>query len=340
MHSNGIMVAQTKKIKVYISPNPYEKNQVYNPYVANIFNSFNNTENVENVYGRGIHCLGFLNLILYVHCDVIVLSWPENLAFARFRFLYIPYFVFCILLMRLFNKKIVWILHNKHPHAGENKLSTFIMNFLARVCTLSITHSKEGIEFFQKNLFNRPKCFYIPHPVYTDKIKASNDIKWDYIIWGEIQKRKGIVEFLNYIKEDSFYNDKKILICGRCDDTEYNKEIESALSPNVTYINRFIEDAELDEFIRCSKTILFTYNSTSVLCSGALIFSLNYCKPIIAPSSGSFSEMPGIVSCYSSFDEIKDIIYTDNKDLINDYIKNNTWSSFADKVLKLLTINV
>ena len=135
--------------------------------------------------------------------------------------------------------------------------------------------------------------------------------------------------YIGNLTSDYIISDKYTKTLYR--DTKYNNFM---FEQNT--INKFLDDNELDELIRKSRCILFTYNSTSVLCSGALIFSLNYCKPIIAPKSGVFAEMPGIVSCYSTFDDIKSIRMVDNKSIIKQYIDENTWDHIPGRILSLL----
>jgi hypothetical protein len=249
-------------------------------------------------------------------------------------------FLMAIVLLKLSNKKIIWVLHNKHAHRGKNQLVKFIMYFMANCSNIVITHSYEGTTFFLEKY--GPKCLskihYIPHPVYNINIIKSQDIIWDYIIWGNIDRRKQIFEFLCFIDGSLFFSNKKILICGNCIDKEYEKQISNKLASNITFVNKFLTENELNNYISQSKHILFTYNPDSLLSSGALIYSLNFSKSIIGPSAGNFADLKGIVACYHSFEEIP-YIKTDecqiNK-LTKEYIKNNTWEKFPKKILEFI----
>ena len=99
------------------------------------------------------------------------------------------------------------------------------MVLLSKFSTHVITHAFEGIDYFENQLNGKiGKCHYIPHPVYSDKIIKTSNIKWDYIIWGEISPRKGIVDFLEFVKREKEFSGCKILVCGRCKDLEYAKK--------------------------------------------------------------------------------------------------------------------
>ena len=211
------------------------------------------------------------------------------------------------------------------------------MRTMAHLSNIVVTHSSYGEQLFNQ-LFPRleGKCRYIPHPVYDTQMIPSETIDWDYIIWGEVNSRKGIVEFLEYANQSRFFSDKRILICGKCNDSVYASKIQRYCNNNVSFVNRFIEDDELKTFIQRSAVILFTYSSDSVLSSGSLIYSLNFCKPIIGPNTGSFAEMAGIVTCYDSLKDIEHLKLLYSKELCLEYIEKNQWMFIPQKIDNLL----
>ena len=213
------------------------------------------------------------------------------------------------------------------------------MRWIAYFSTHVVTHSSEGVIYFQQKYTkaNPKKIRYIPHPIYSYKIKYQKvETIWDIIIWGGISRYKNILSFLNYIQKDEFFSSKRILICGRCADDIYAREIINTKTENVEFINKFISDKELDYYINHSKTVLFTYSDKSILSSGALIFSLNYLKPIFGPNAGAFKDLNKIVQCYNSFEEIKHFDFEkSNNEAIRCYLKNNTWENFAKVIVNL-----
>ncbi len=126
-----------------------------------------------------------------------------------------------------------------------------------------------------------------------------------------------------------------LLICGACRDSALDAEIRAALPPFIYYENAFLSDGELAARISASRCVLFTYDGGTVLSSGALIYSLNFLKPIIGPAVGSFSDLSEIVSCYSDFGEIPLLSLKDVRAAALSYIADNSWADFPVKVLSL-----
>lgn len=324
---------------IYIYP-PYSgtKKNPGNPYSKLLHESFQKNDSYYVIGGKQQkHELW--KLFIRLNADIYFFSWIESMTaggiWGKVKFVY---FIIFMLILRILQKKVIWILHNKHPHKKKTKITDCAMWLLAHLSTNIITHAQEGVEFATNCLgVKESKCHYIPHPVYTSELFPSSTPKWDYVIWGEVMKRKNILEFIHFFNSHPFFNDKKLLICGRCKNKEYAHAIEKQIGDNITFYNRFIPDEELTTLIGMSRIILFTYHSSSILSSGALIYSLNFCKPIIGPKTGSFAELNGIVKCYTSFSNIPYILCDDyNNKYTIDYIRKNTWSSFPQKVLSIL----
>lgn len=277
--------------------------------------------------------IGISSLFANLDADVFVIHWVDLIPFKRGGKIQFLLFLLGILVLKVLRKRIIWILHNKRSHRGPSRWVDMGMAYLAKMADRVIVHAKNGIDFFEMKYPScKGKCTYIPHPVYSSEICKAGVKRWDYIIWGAVGERKYIAEFLEYIKSDYFFSDKKILICGKCSDKQYAERITKACSVNVTFENEFLSDAELHERIIQSRCILFTYNTDSVLSSGALVYSLNFCVPIIGPRAGSFVDLDGIVACYDTFEDIKHIHLTDVSEQCLNYIKENIWEKFPKKL--------
>lgn len=277
-----------------------------------------------------------LGLLLNLRAELFILHWVDLIPSKPLGWLQTLFFRAGVCAARLRGAKIVWVLHNKEAHDDKSSRPAALMQWMSGKANYVLTHSQEGVTFFkQKYPRSRACCFFIPHPVYdSSEFRSGGPVMWDYIIWGSISRRKNVLEFVRFAAGCNALKDKKIYICGRCADSILDKEIRDALPPNVTFENRFMSDDELKEKISSAAAILFTYDGGSVLSSGALIYSLNFLKPIIGPRVGSFADMQGIVSCYDSFEDIPSIpLSGDNSSLIKDYLAENTWRSFPDKFL-------
>lgn len=324
-------------MKTYIYPTyTPSRDKSGNEYIKYFHESFQKSSLFDQT--NRLWKLGVASLFFNLDADLFVIQWVDLIPFKRLGKLQFLLFLIAIWLLHLFReKKILWILHNKHSHRGKSKLVDWGMRVLAQNSDCVIAHSSEGVSFFNENYpRSKGKCTYLPHPIYRSDIYESLNAKWDYVIWGGISRRKMVAEFLNFARDNQFFAGKKILICGNCSDKEYDSLIQKELWEDVTYINRFIKDDELRSLISQSKCILFTYNTDSLLSSGALIYSLNFCKPIIGPKSGNFFDLRDIVSCYDKFEDIPLLKAFDNRKAIIGYINENTWDRFPWKVYNII----
>lgn len=322
-------------MSIYIYPtyNPV-RDKSGNLYIKYFHDAFKDQGYViSNNIGRA----GIISIFANLSSSIFIINWVDLIPNKRFGKIQFAVFVVGLCLLKMLNKDVVWVLHNKRAHKGKSMLVSFGMSLMAKLSTVVITHSLEGVSFFDLTYPKYSgKCHYIPHPVYTNLIYPFKKEKWDYIIWGGINERKKVADFLEFISNREFYKSKKILICGRCNDSEYTKRIETACSANIVFENRFLSDEELKERISQSRCVLFTYSPDSVLSSGALIYTLNFCKPIIGPRVGSFEDLTDIVSCYNTFEDIEKIPLKENMHACSSYISSNTWLDFPHKVMALI----
>ncbi|TLX73954.1 glycosyltransferase family 4 protein [Labilibacter sediminis] len=235
-------------------------------------------------------------------------------------------------------KKIVWVIHNKKPHRVKSKLALYCMWVAARSADIIICHANEGKDFVKVKYGGKAsnKVRYVPHPVYSTELYEPLPEKWDIVIWGTIARYKNIAQFLEFVKESPKFSAMKILICGFCPDKEYEKEIQAELTPNISYLNRFLTDEELKHELRSTKAILFTYKLDSVLSSGAMVYSLNFNKKIIGPKGGAFEDLQPIVTCYESFNDLEQVEFNDkvSDKCIGKYLAKNTWGEIPSKIIK------
>lgn len=282
--------------------------------------------------------IGITSILFNLDAKVFIIQWVDLIPGKRLGKLQFIFYLLFVGLARLLGKKVVWLLHNKHAHNGNSKLVDVGMAYMAKMATSVFAHSEEGIRFFD-SMYPKyvGKCSYIPHPVYTSEIYESKTPEYDFIIWGGISRRKMVAEFLHAANQMPFFKEKKILIAGKCGDKEYLNEINNELRDNMTFLNRFLSDDELRDYISRSRCVLFTYNADSMLSSGALIYSLNFCKPIIGPNVGSFADFKGIVSVYNTFEDIPSInLEYSNLQACKDYVVENKWETLPKKISDIL----
>lgn len=321
--------------KIYIFPLTTNK-KPFNSYVVYLAESLSQHFDIVNKDQK--KNIGVFDFIKYSNADIFVLNWPENIY--KLKFGYFQFFLFSLvsLILKCFKKKFIWILHNKYPHTGKDNFAAFAMKFVSLISNLAITHSKSGVSFYEEK-FKGKKVAYLPHPVYPDAQFEQKPLVYDIIIWGKIAPYKNIHNFLPFVKNSSILNTKKILICGSCDDPAYDAQIRSVLTDNVTFLNKYLSAEELNDYISQSDTILFTYDSESILSSGALIFSLPSYKRIIGPNLGSFADYRelNLIYTYNTFADIPALLSNPkpNERLLQNYLTANTWDGFSKHFLAL-----
>lgn len=319
--------------KIYIYPSfDSRHDKTGNTYIKEFHSAFSRSGRYRVI--NRFPSLQVFSMPFNLDAAVFVIHWVDLIPRKPLGCLQSLLFMLVISLADLLGKRIVWVLHNKRAHAGESQMSARLMRFMAGRSDLVITHSKEGVGFFRSSYPDADPslCVYIPHPVYDSVIRQSSEIRWDYIIWGGIDRRKNVAGFLKFAASAPGMSGKKILICGRCADEEYDRLIRDTLTPDMTYENRFLTDEELASRISASGAVLFTYSPESVLSSGALIYSLNFLKPVIGPRVGSFADLEGIVACYDVFEDIPSLVLArDVSEKALEYIAENSWDDFVRK---------
>ncbi len=334
-------------MKTYIYPtyNP-ERDTSGNMYIKYFHDSFD--KEVELVNKKAY--LGISSLFFNLGASVFIIHWVDLIPLKRYGLIQTFLFLVALSLLLIKRKKIVWVLHNKAPHRKPqnllDKFKDFLVHMLiyvmSRASNFIITHAREGVSFIKglHKKINRNKVKYVPHPVYSQKLELSKTIKWDYVVWGGISKYKNIAQLFDIISKSDKLQKRKFLVCGKCTDDNYLNELNQKKPNNVTFINEFVSDAELTDYLKTTKAILFTYKLDTVLSSGALIYSFNFCKTIIGPNGGSFCDYPSIVSCYDSLDEICKIDIEKKPDVeyVRSYIHENCWDLLSIKILKFINV--
>lgn len=312
-----------------------------NPYILDFQQALNNHFTIVN---KKYNTKGVLDFFKYIFItDIYLFHWLEDLPTLRFGKLQVLVFLFFVLLCSLFNKKIVWVLHNKYSHSIDKNLWTDLMySMLMKHSNLVLTHSKSGIDFGQEFYPKYAhKIKYVCHPIkslfrtYTN----SGEKKYDFLIWGSISPYKGIQDFLKFVKTNVDFHHLKILIIGRCFEDSYKIEINPLLSKNIIHEDKFCDLEEIAKFASHSRFILFTHKSTSVLSSGSLIDSIRMSSRIIGPDIGAFKDLKPLsfIETYETYEDILEINkrYLESSKQVNhkeleEFYRDNSWERFSD----------
>lgn len=320
--------------KIYYYPSA-PRGGYKNPYSTNYKEALKANFKLLDDTPRAKYTAMFSFLKYALLADVFVLNWVEDVAFAklhRFKFLIV---YFSLLIIRLRKKRIVWMLHNMHPHKGITPMTKFIQRYLFNNADLIIAHSKAAAEFARQN--SKVKVCYLCHPfvgISTSPVDVPNQ-NIDILIWGEILPYKGVPEFLSL----PFVKQFNVRIIGRCKDTLLDEKIKDLCSPNIKYENRKISFDELKALIDKTRYVLFPYVGDCVSSSGALIDTLTLGGCVVGPNVGAFKDLQeeGVCLTYHSNEELFDLLKNDiavDKARISRFIKDNSWANLSNFLAK------
>lgn len=329
--------------KFYIYPKIVLKSSdVQNLYI----NDFEDAISVHHeVVNKEKNSKGVVDFFKYFgKIDIYLFNWIEDIPRRKMGKLQVLFFILFLVLVKIRHKKIIWILHNKYSHnMASNPWTDFMFKTMMKNADLILTHSNEGIAFAKKKYPKYAhKIKYEIHPIKEKFLNESTQKKYDFLFWGSIHPYKGIVKFLEFIKAQDDIDSPKILIIGRCFDVDYKKLLRSSLNADMVFEDKFYAMDDIAQFAAQSKFILFTYNTGSVLSSGALMDSLRMNAQIIGPNHGAFKDLSHLPTVHV-FDDYEDILTvyknrsedqeSDQQEL-NQFFEENSWLKFADKIQK------
>ncbi|MFW5759937.1 MAG: hypothetical protein ACOCXH_03030 [Cyclobacteriaceae bacterium] len=330
-------------MKAYIYPNS-KKGGFNNPYLHNFVQSFGNKINFINYDHASKR--GIIDIFFYLPgIELLFINWIEDITEKKggkiqwllFKYLIVP---FC----RFLNIKIVWTLHNRISHyQSQISRKKRIFDYMVVNSDFIITHAKEGVSLIREHKLKvSGQVIFFPHPMNPRNRFSHDEKDIDIFIWGSIAPYKGIDQFIDLVKSDDIFSGLKIILAGKAKDTGYEKEIQGKLPPQIKYINRYLDDNELDDFLSRSRITLFPYASDSILSSGALSDSIGYGTCIIGPSKGAFIDLEeeGLVQTFNNLNELpllcKKVFRGQGMNIqpknASGYISRYSWKAFAREV--------
>ena len=329
-------------LKIYFHPKvDHRKGESQNPYKRDFEKTLSDRVTIVN---RNFNQRGVLDLFAHLfRADVYVLNWIENLPAFRFGQIQSIFFILFLQLTRVLDKKILWVLHNKYTHGRQkNRLTDLLFSLMMKHADRIITHSEAGIDFARARYPKYAhKVKYLIHPLKPPFAqKAGAEIKHDILIWGAMDKYKGILPFLQFMHQSEALSGLRVLIVGKCTDPAYKKELEAFVSERVVLKDEFYDLETIAAFANQSRYILFAYKPDSVLSSGSLMDSIRMGTRIIGPDHGAFRDLKDqdFIETYEDFAEMEEIIQAGagqappDPKMIEDFCRSNTWAEFGDRV--------
>lgn len=198
----------------------------------------------------------------------------------------------------IFNKikshKKVLFLHDPIPHSGENKKLLKRQKHQAHKVDEIVVLSRKFIPIVEKEYcINISKIHYMPHGTmdYSKnpngaRTKFDDNILIHFLFFGRICEYKGIDILLkSFNLLISGGNNAELTIAGKGDLNKYNM----LLNNNVTVINRYIDDSEIEDmFTQTNTVVILPYRDATQ--SGVIPIAAKYGTPVIASSTGGLIE--------------------------------------------------
>lgn len=243
--------------------------------------------------------ISFLNILL-LRYDRVIFNWADILISSR-PLLAIP-ISFLLLWSKIFNKKIIYITHNRNKKIDLSKLRdiyiylyNMVINFTSN---LNLCH---GCIYSADN-----KLLFAPHPLYNLKHSQLNSVESAllgsiedffsynkfYLIFGAIVKYKKLELLLNRLPKLT-----PVLIIGEVHsnyDTELGKLNHDL---KLLIVNHKPSETMLDKIIAISNAVLIPPHDDIAIISG------NYMKAVSCGTTPIFSskKMQDEVRCYPYF---------------------------------------
>jgi glycosyltransferase involved in cell wall biosynthesis len=215
--------------------------------------------------------------------------------------------IFQIFLLKIFNIKIVWTIHNLKNHEKTNLIFERICSIVvAELADAIITHCKVAKEEAVKEFLirNKNKVFVIPHGNYIEayennieKVTAREhlglkDSNLVFLFLGSIRPYKGVFEFID-IFNNIHSNKIELVIAGKVyrDSPEMTHMLKEKIAhdPRIKFFPGFIPNNEVQLYMNACDAVIFPYRD--ILTSGAVLLAMSFGKACIAPRKGCIGEV-------------------------------------------------
>ena len=322
-------------MKVFVYPTGGQGPEKLNPYIRNMKEAFSERfEVVEPSYKKRLPrmLVFFLNSF---KADVYILNWVENSANHRWGLIGALLSMSGLIVVKIRQKKIVWIFHNIHPHGGETFWSKIFQRFLFKHSTIIVSHSQEATEYAKR--YAKCQVFFKNHPIKKVDFREWNGIlsDCDYYCWGRITPYKGIVEFISNPKCKE--SGRTIIIVGKCEDNSILNSIKDLSGDKILFEDRIPDFCEIAAQCKRAKYVVFPYIGDSISSSGALMDTLLMGGTPVGPNRGAFADLAkaGLCVTYNTLEEVYSLPVDEehriviDKDKVVSFVKENSWEAFG-----------
>ncbi len=269
-------------------------------------------------------------------------------------------FILNLFVARIMSYKIVWTMHNVHPHENKYPVIDFLIRLvLTKLTNAIITHCNYGKEYLLKKYKRKENVAVIHHPnyinVYPDRISRESARQklgiplgsLVFLFLGEIRNYKGLNSLIETFKAYK-NNNSHLIIAGHPLFSWTENELVKLINNDRRIIANFmfIPDNDLQVYFKASDVMILPF--TNITMSGSLLLGMSFGKPIVAPAIGGINEYikddSGILYYPGDTKNLLEALQKcENQDLsgmgYNGYqsVKNYTWDNLAEKIIQIYT---
>lgn len=206
----------------------------------------------------------------------------------RYHTLYLPYHHFWdipfILLFRIFNKKVVFTVHDGILHQGEDGFMLKLMhNCRLKYSSHFIFLTKFVMNSVPEKYRRGKEIKIIPHGLITNSYwKPSTKSNKNLLFLGRISKYKGVELLIESIKEVEA-DFTKLIIAGKS-----NYKLEGANHPKIEILNKYLSEKEIGDLLIWADILILPYIEATQ--SGVIALGINAEVAMICTKVGGFSE--------------------------------------------------
>ena len=276
-----------------------------NPHIANFY------KQVEKSDDFTVKDLTSINAFVEKF-DVFHLHWPEFFIVKSpiKCFFRLSFFATVIIFLKIRKTKIVWTVHNLHPHDNIHpQIYVFVLRFLSYFLsgiTYFSTHSKSLVHDEFPFMAFIPS-YIIPHALYnydrvpitqtTSRLKQKLALEKESklaLFFGRIDHYKDIENLITEFKKLPS-NDYKLAIVGPCSDGELLSALTavSSDSKNIVILESFFPEQDLASLFSLADLTILPFKK--ILNSGSVMLALSFGKPVLVPAMGSINEVQHVV---------------------------------------------
>lgn len=213
--------------------------------------------------------------------DVLIVSWIDNKVVnhnGRPSLRGIAVLLLQTLLYRIWARRIVFVRHNRYPHATAPQYAQLISKLLdgyELLCSAVVTHSAAELQ---------GRRYYWPHPLYPIQTVALSSLSAEldlapgyFVLFGRIEAYKRIHELI-----EKFPTNRRLLVLGKPGDAAYVRKLQALQRDNIKVVPRFVDDAEAQLVIRRARALVLSHADADMIVSGSFFYAMSLGVPVFA----------------------------------------------------------